>query len=68
MIIIIFFFFRLKIFSRGQVHEALLHFIVLLGLLKKIEAKNFSILEECYILSLHVIKYNTSYNERSQKT
>ena len=35
---------------------------------KKIQAKKSSILEKCLVLCIHVIKYNTSFNERSYKT
>ena len=53
MIIIIFI--EVLNFSHGQVHEVLLHFIIVLGLLKKLEAKKLSILEKmpCTILTCH---------------
>ena len=45
----------LKICSHRQVQEVLLHFIVVSGLFKEMEAKKISILEKCLVLSLNVV-------------
>ena len=45
----------LKICNHRQVQEILLHFIVVSGLFKEMEAKKFSILEKCLVLFLNVV-------------